>query len=142
MFSHIKYGVVFPQYGVVEQKIVLKENKRGEAVECNLNLEMVIVVRKVEDIEQHNIVEIEDEVRMEAEDYDQHYDEEFERYQREIELLKYLLRDLEYGSGIAISDGKVSQVLVDIGENTSLQTYDMFVGIEKGYCHKKVEITS
>ena len=114
--SHNEDGaMLFLQNGVIEQKNVLRDSERNEAVKYDLKLEMVNEAEKVEDLKQYNITEIKDEGRMEVESYDWHYYEEFEICQREVELLRYLLKDPEYGSKIAVRDRKMSQVLVEIG---------------------------
>jgi hypothetical protein len=75
---------------------------------------LVNVAEKVVDLKKYNIVEIESEGRIEVECYDWNYDEECGRYQREVELLKYL-----------------SKELVEIRVDTSFLTHNMFVGINE-----------
>ena len=54
-----------------------------------------------------------------------------ERDQLESESLKWLLKEFEYEDGIAVIDRKMSQVLVDTEEDTSLLNYVMFASIQR-----------
>ena len=124
LMSHNEDGAMLSLHnGVVEQKNVLRDNERNEAVKYGLKLEMVNEAEKVEDLKQHSIAEIKDEGRIEVESCDWHYDEKFERCQREVELLK----EPKYRSKIAVSDRKMSHVLVEIGLDTGFNDHNMFL---------------
>jgi len=62
--SHRDGFMLSLQYGGVKQKIVLKDNKRGEAVECNLKSEMMNAMGKERGLKQNRIVGIENAVEM------------------------------------------------------------------------------
>ena len=62
---------------------------------------------------------------------EKHSDGVFEKYQVENELLKCLLKAFEYEKGIAGIDRRISQVLDETEEDSSLLNYVMFDSIHR-----------